>query len=152
MKLYVMLITLILMPPVLNAADCFDLAGRDYNIDPDLLRAVTYRESSYRVNALNRVSEKKYAVGLMQIHSQNFEELRQYGIHEKMLKEDPCMNIYTGAYYLAKFIRLENDVWRGVGAYNAGRKKSPEQEQRRQKYANEIYMIYKTIKTTGKAY
>lgn len=130
------------------AVDCFDAAGRDYNIDPDLLRAVSFRESSFRTDAINRVSDTKYAVGLMQIHSQNFKELNQYGIHENSLKTDPCMNIYTGAYYLAKFIYLEKDIWQGVGAYNAGRKKSQVQELKRQRYANEIYVIYKNIKNS----
>ena len=27
------------------ASDCFDLAGRAYRIDPDLLRATSFRES-----------------------------------------------------------------------------------------------------------
>lgn len=146
MRVQLALFLIIISPTLSVARDCYDLAGRDYHIDPDLLRAVAFRESSFRTDALNRVSDEKYAVGLMQIHSQNFRELRMYGIHEEMLKHDACMNIYTGAYYLAKFIRLEKDIWRGVGAYNAGRKKSPEQERKRQRYANEIYAIYNNIK------
>lgn len=146
MRVLLALFLIIISPTQSVARDCYDLAGRDYHIDPDLLRAVAFRESSFRTDALNRVSDEKYAVGLMQIHSQNFRELRMYGIHEEMLKHDACMNIYTGAYYLAKFIRLEKDIWRGVGAYSAGRKKSPEQERKRQRYANEIYAIYNNIK------
>ncbi|HHN8460762.1 TPA: lytic transglycosylase domain-containing protein [Morganella morganii] len=122
MKTLFTLLSALMFPALSVAQDCYDLAGRDYGIDPDLLRAISFRESSFRTDALNRVSDEKYAVGLMQIHSQNFNELRKYGIQETMLKHDPCMNIYTGAYYLAKFIHLENDIWRGVGAYNAGRK------------------------------
>ncbi len=52
----------------------------------------------------------------MQIHSQNFNELAQYGITGNHLRKDPCMNIYTGAFYLAKFIRIQGDIWKGVGA------------------------------------
>ncbi len=55
-----------------NAQDCFEMAGRDYRIEPDLLRAISFRESSWRDNALNVVSQREYAVGKMQIHSQNF--------------------------------------------------------------------------------
>lgn len=29
------------------------------------------------------------------------------------------MNIYTDALYLAKFIRIQGDIWKGGGAYNA---------------------------------
>ncbi|EUD04071.1 transglycosylase SLT domain protein [Providencia alcalifaciens RIMD 1656011] len=47
----------------------------------------------------------------MQIHSQNFNELARFGMTEQQLRDDPCLNIYTGAYYLAKFIKIQGDVW-----------------------------------------
>ena len=34
------------------AQDCFDMAGRDYHIEPDLLRAISFRESSWRPDAI----------------------------------------------------------------------------------------------------
>ncbi|ENT2754308.1 lytic transglycosylase, partial [Escherichia coli] len=34
------------------SSDCFELAGRDYKIDPDLLRAISWHESRNRVNAI----------------------------------------------------------------------------------------------------
>lgn len=82
----------------------------------------------------------------MQIHSQNFNELAQYGITENQLRLDPYLNIYTGAFYLAKFIRIQGDIWKGVGAYNAGLKKSKVQEQKKNQYALEVYHIYLNIK------
>lgn len=45
-------VLLVLMSTVVHAADCFDLAGRDYKIDPDLLRAISWKESRNRVNAV----------------------------------------------------------------------------------------------------
>lgn len=86
---------------MLNAADCFDLAGRDYHIDPDLLRAISWNESNFRtyVKGYNPVSG--FGSGLMQVDSQHFNELARYGIKPEHLLSDPCMNIYTGAYYLA---------------------------------------------------
>lgn len=56
------------------------------------------------------------------------------------------MNIYTGAFYLAKFIRILGDIWKGIGAYNTGFKKSEVQEQKRNQYALEVYGIYLNIK------
>lgn len=129
-----------------NAADCFDSAGKDSGIDPDLLRAIAFRESAFRHDVINRQSSEQYAVGLMQIHSQNFRELSEFGINPDNLIKDPCLNIYTGTYYLAKFIALEKNIWRGVGAYNAGRKKSAEQEKKRLRYSREVYNIYLRIK------
>lgn len=136
-----------LLPHLAFAVDCYDRAGNDYHIDADLLRAIAFRESSFKVDALNKQNDTSYAIGLMQIHSQNFAELQQYGIHETHLKADPCMNIYTGAYYLAKFIRITGEVWKGVGAYNAGLSSKKEQQLKRQKYANEVYAIYLQIKS-----
>ncbi|CDL15229.1 X polypeptide [Klebsiella pneumoniae IS46] len=38
----------------------------------------------------------------MQIDSQHFNELSRYGIKPDHLLSDACLNIYTGAYYLAQ--------------------------------------------------
>lgn len=128
------------------SADCYDLAGRDYKIEPDLLRAVSFRESSWRDNALNYVSPDSYAIGRMQIHSQNFNHLSQFGITPENLKKDTCMNIYTGAYYLALAFKRWGYSWRAVGAYNAGFKDDRKQELKRQKYAGEVRQIYEKLK------
>lgn len=127
-------------------ADCYDLAGRDYKIEPDLLRAISFRESSWRDHALNYVSPESYAIGRMQIHSQNFNHLSQFGITPEHLKNDVCMNIYTGAYYLAIAFKRWGYSWRAVGAYNAGFRETPEQETKRKKYAEEVRAIYNNIK------
>ncbi len=116
----IFIIIALVFSPFSFSIDCYDKAGNDYQIDPDLLHAVAFRESSFQPNAINQASPTRYAIGLMQIHSQNFNELSQYGITENHLRQDPCMNIYTGAFYLTKFIRIQGDIWKGVGAYNAG--------------------------------
>ncbi|CAI2160989.1 lytic transglycosylase [Serratia quinivorans] len=132
------------------AQDCFERAGRDYRIEPTLLRAVAFRESSFRPKAMNIVSSEKYAIGMMQIHSQNLSHLSQFGITPGNLYHDSCLNIYTGAYYLAIAFKRWGYNWRAVGAYNAGFKDSPEQEQKRQKYSSEIKTIYSKIKSNEK--
>ena len=38
--------------PLSFSIDCYDKAGNDYQIDPDLLRAVAFRESSFQPNAI----------------------------------------------------------------------------------------------------
>ena len=93
--------TALLLVSCSAGADCFDLAGRDYHIDADLLRAVSFRESSFRPNAVNKSNADGYAVGMMQIYSSNFAHLSKYGITPDKLRQDACLNIYTGAYYLA---------------------------------------------------
>lgn len=142
----VLLIGLLALTSSAIAQDCFEMAGRDYHIEPDLLRAISFRESSWRPDAMNVVSNESYAVGMMQIHSQNFSHLAQYGITAGNLYRDPCMNIYTGAYYLAIAFKRWGYSWRAVGAYNAGFRETEAQERKRQKYAEEIKAIYNRIK------
>ncbi len=101
MKKWMLAICLMFINEICRATDCFDLAGRDYKIDPDLLRAISWKESRYRVNAIGINPVTGYGSGLMQVDSQHFNELARYGIKPEHLTTDPCMNIYTGAYYLA---------------------------------------------------
>ena len=134
-----------------HAQDCFDRAGKDYHIDPDLLRAIAFRESSMNPHAMNIITPQKYAVGEMQIHSQNFPHLSQFGITPQKLYADGCMNIYTGAYYLALAFNRWGVSWDAVGAYYAGFAKTPVQAAKRNKYAGEIHGIYTGIKKSKTA-
>ncbi|EBJ4207109.1 lytic transglycosylase [Salmonella enterica] len=148
MHKWLLSVLLMLISTIVHAADCFDLAGRDYKIDPDLLRAISWRESRYRVNAIGINPVTGYGSGLMQVDSQHFNELARYGITPEHLTTDPCMNIYTGAYYLAIAFKKWGVSWEAVGAYNAGFRKSERQNQRRLAYASDIYRIYTGIKSS----
>lgn len=148
MKKWMLVICLMFINGICEAADCFDLAGRDYKIDPDLLRAISWKESRYRVNAIGINPVTGYGSGLMQVDSQHFNELARYGIKPEHLTTDPCMNIYTGAYYLAIAFKKWGVSWEAVGAYNAGFRKTERQNQRRLAYASEVYRIYTWIKSS----
>ncbi|HDT0028600.1 TPA: transglycosylase SLT domain-containing protein [Escherichia coli] len=148
MKKWMLAICLMFINEICQATDCFDLAGRDYKIDPDLLRAISWKESRYRVNAIGINPVTGYGSGLMQVDSQHFNELARYGIKPEHLTTDPCMNIYTGAYYLAIAFKKWGVTWEAVGAYNAGFRKSERQNQRRLAYASEVYRIYTGIKSS----
>lgn len=130
------------------AADCFDMAGRDYHIDPDLLKAIAWNESNYNTSITGKNPLTGFGAGLMQIDSQHFSELSRYGIKPEHLLNDACMNIYTGAYYLAIAFKKWGVNWQAVGAYNAGFKKSEKQAIRRYKYASRIESTYRAIKNS----
>lgn len=129
-----------------QSGDCFDMAGRDYKIDPDLLRAISWNESNFKVGVIGKNPTTGYGLSLMQIDSQNFPHLMQYGITPEQLASDPCMNIYTGAYYLAIAFKRWGVNWEAVGAYNAGFAKTDVQKARRTNYANKIFSTYQSIK------
>ncbi|CTX60220.1 putative transglycosylase [Escherichia coli] len=67
MKKWMLAICLMFINEICHATDCFDLAGRDYKIDPDLLRAISWKESRYRVNAIGINPVTGYGSGLMQV-------------------------------------------------------------------------------------
>lgn len=137
---------------MLNADDCFDLAGRDYHIDPDLLRAISWNESNFRTDVKGYNPVSGFGSGLMQVDSQHFNELARYGIKPEHLISDPCMNIYTGAYYLAIAFKKWGVSWQAVGAYNAGFRKTEEQAQRRYVYARKIETTYRAIKKNAEQF
>lgn len=128
------------------ANDCYDMAGNDYKIDPDLLRAISWVESNFKPGAIGKNPSTGYGLSLMQIDSQHFPHLIRFGITPEMLINDACMNIYTGAYIFAIAVRKWGMTWRAVGAYNAGFLESSEQEERRIIYANKVYQAFKKIK------
>ncbi len=130
-------------------ADCFVLAGRDYNIDPDLLRAIAWKESRLNAEAIGYNPTKGFGSGLMQIDSQHFDELNLYGISPEILITNPCLNIYTGAYYLALAFKKFGITWEAVGAYNAGFSRSSIQAKRRQSYAKDVRRIYAFLKNNN---
>ncbi|WP_458306204.1 transglycosylase SLT domain-containing protein [Klebsiella variicola] len=151
MRKQLVLATLLLISTPAWAADCFDMAGRDYRIDPDLLRAISWQESKWKVNAIGKNPGAGYGAGLMQIDSQHQGELSQYGIKPGHLLTDACLNIYTGAYYLALAFKKWGVSWEAVGAYNAGFRRTDRQAIRRLEYARKIEAIYLAIKRNKNA-
>lgn len=140
-----LIFTILFLSGTAYSSDCFESAGRDYKIDPDLLRAIAWKESGYRIDVIGINPVTGFGSGLMQVDSQHFNELKKYGIKPEHLLNDPCMNIYTGAYYLAIAFKRWGYSWRAVGAYNAGFRETEKQEKKRQNYAQEIQIIYYNI-------
>ncbi|WP_334032448.1 transglycosylase SLT domain-containing protein, partial [Acinetobacter baumannii] len=67
-------------------------------------------------------------------------------IKPEQLLTDACLNIYTGAYYLALAFKKWGVSWDAVGAYNAGFRRTDRQDMRRLAYARKIEAVYRAIK------
>lgn len=92
-------------------ADEINLAARQFNVDPALVRAVIHAESGFNVHARS----PKGAVGLMQLMPNT---ARLLGV---VNSRAPRENIHGGAKYLATMLaRFKNDVVLATAAYNAG--------------------------------
>ncbi|MCS3434218.1 transglycosylase SLT domain-containing protein [Klebsiella sp. BIGb0407] len=150
MRIFVGIFLYSVFSNITYAQDCFDLAGRDYQIDSDLLRAISWNESRFKQSAVGKNTDNSIDVGLMQINSQHFSTLQSLGISKEHLTQDACMNIYTGAFILSQAFHKWGVSWQSVGAYNAGFRLSEKQANRRFLYAEKIEATYKAIKEEKK--
>jgi soluble lytic murein transglycosylase-like protein len=108
-------------------------------------------ESKWVVNAIGKNPGTGYGAGLMQIDSQHHARLSEFGIKPEHLLTDACLNIYTGAYYLALAFKKWGVSWEAVGAYNAGFRRTDRQAMRRLAYARKIEAVYRAIKANKNA-
>ena len=91
----------------------FEAAGQEWNVDPNLLRAVAGQESGGTGNPDKAVSPKG-ALGRMQIMPQTAQDL---GIPDPT---DPVQSIYGGAKYLSQQLDKYGSPELALAAYNAG--------------------------------
>lgn len=128
------LLTIALILASANAsAFCFEEAGRVFDVNPKLLKAIAFTESSMNPSAFNDKNRNGTAdYGLMQINSTWFERLEAKGISRDVVINDPCTNVFVGAWILAQNFETSGETWLSVGAYNAGYSKRTEGA--RQKY------------------
>ncbi|PIJ49347.1 lytic transglycosylase [Erwinia sp. OLTSP20] len=129
---------------------CFKNAAARFSIDHRLLKAIAEVESGMNPNAIgyNRKNGKVLSedLGVMQINSSWLPVLVGMGITRNDLLNNPCQNIYVGAWVLAKNISQNGVNWTSVGAYNAGFKNA--NEPFRMRYARKVYARY--LELTGK--
>ncbi|MCE0489044.1 transglycosylase SLT domain-containing protein [Pantoea sp. Mb-10] len=136
-----LLLILGLLPFIHDAkATCWTLAEYTYGIEAELLSAIAIAESSMRPTAKNINGNGTYDIGLMQINSIHLPALRNKGISEAMLIDNPCISVLVGASILKKMVFRFGFGWEAVGAYNAGT--SPARRARRYEYAQKIAAIY----------
>lgn len=124
--------------------DCFIQAGKRYNIEPNLLKAIAHIESSLNPHATNGVGD----LGLMQINPFWFPKLAQFGITKSHLK-NPCININIGAWVLAQNFASYGRDWNAVGRYHAGSRNDGPTLKRMLNYAAKVEAIYIKLTKTG---
>ena len=95
----------------LALAPIVDRVSRDQNVESNLIHAVIQQESAFRPCAVS----SRGAQGLMQIMPATAGDL---GLDDPF---DPPANIAAGAKYLRQLLdRYHGDLFRALGAYNAG--------------------------------
>lgn len=95
---------------------CFEQAGKEYNIAPELLYTIADYESLFNSNAIHYNKNGTYDYGLMQINSWWYDKL---GPELWDALADPCTNVKVGAYILAMCIQRYGYTWDAVGCYHS---------------------------------
>jgi hypothetical protein len=97
-------------------AFCFEEAGAEYGINPQILRAIAKVESNFNPKAINKNSNGTFDVGLMQINSSWASTL---GKERWNALGDACSNTKTGAWILSMCMNKYGYTWKAIGCYNS---------------------------------
>jgi soluble lytic murein transglycosylase-like protein len=105
--------------------------GRKYDLEPELLLAIAYVESSFRPNVINHG-----CYGLMQVSLATWKSKLQLNA-DGLLEIN--YNMDKGAWILKHYIIKSGDVWRGVFMYTNGYRG------RNMKYVPKVRKFYRGI-------
>jgi soluble lytic murein transglycosylase-like protein len=128
---------LLIMATAVHAEElCFDQAGEEYGINPQILRAIARVESNFQPRAVNRNKNGTYDFGIMQINSSWYFTL---GKEWWNTLGDPCSNIRGGAKILSGCMKKYGYTWEAIGCYNS------QTPSKRDRYAHTVYRQLKNI-------
>jgi soluble lytic murein transglycosylase-like protein len=134
---------LLVLATTAQAADfCFDEAGQEYGINPQILRAIAKVESNFQTRAVNRNRNGSYDFGIMQINSSWYFTL---GKEWWSKLGDPCSNIRGGAMILSMCMKKYGYNWQAIGCYNS---QTPEKSSR---YAQIVFKQLQSIQNDESA-
>jgi soluble lytic murein transglycosylase-like protein len=97
-------------------AFCFEEAGKQYNLPPQLLWSIAKNESNFKPDAVNINKNGSYDFGVMQINSSWAGKL---GVQLWSQLADPCTNVKVGAWILSQCINDYGYGWKAIGCYNS---------------------------------
>lgn len=121
---------------------CWDEAARYHGLDPWLLYAVAYVESTHNPGVISKPNRNgTYDIGLMQVNSVHLPRLSRYGITQATLM-DACASTYVGAWIMADNIRRYGWSWQAIAAYNVGSLNTPARATIGRRYAGKVYAAY----------
>lgn len=102
-----------------QSSDCITEAAQCFQINPLLIKAIIWHESKNQQQAMNVNKNKTVDVGVMQINTVHFRSLKLRGIDERLLRQNSCANVYSGAWILKQSINRYGYTWDGIGSYHS---------------------------------
>ncbi len=98
--------------------DCVSQAGDFHGVNSWIVRAILKVESNFNPKAMNKNRNGTTDVGMAQINSMHFKELKSHGIAPDDLL-DGCIASYVAAWHLKKQITAYGNTWFAIGAYHS---------------------------------
>ncbi|WP_224958801.1 lytic transglycosylase domain-containing protein [Geomonas subterranea] len=128
----------LLLAATTNAsAFCFEEAGAEYGINPQILRAIAKVESNFNPAAVNHNTNGTYDFGLMQINSSWAPTI---GKQRWNSLGDPCNSVKTGAWILSMCMEKYGYTWKAIGCYNS---QTPD---KRDRYSKKVFDQLQRVK------
>jgi len=113
---FVCVLSLLATDPAISQDYCFEDAGKQYDVSPLILWAISKKESGFNPSAINFNQNGTYDYCHMQINSSWAAELG-----EKVWASigDPCQCTMVGAWILSRCIKNYGYSWKAVGCYHS---------------------------------
>lgn len=124
--------------------NCWDEAGKKYNLDPWLIFAYAQTESSLNPSAVNK-NKSSIDRGIMQINSYWLPTLKKYNITTEHLF-DSCVSIFIGSWIIRQNINQYGYNYNGLVAYNVGNPHDPNKKAVGQKYYAKLVKNYNAMR------
>lgn len=106
------------LPPLPVPAACVRSAASHYRLPPLALVGILETEGGKPGQAV-RNADASEDLGPMQINSRWLSRLSRYGLTRGRLLEDPCANVWAGAWILARAYARDGDIWTAIGHYHS---------------------------------
>ncbi len=97
--------------------ECINNAAEMFHVPAPLIISVIKIEGGWN-GAASKNKNGSEDLGVMQVNTTWLKTLVHYGITRESLQYDPCVNVHTGTWLLAKGL-ANGDGWKGVGNYHS---------------------------------
>lgn len=109
------------LPPLPVPVACIWQAAGYYRLPPLALVGILGVEGGRPGQAV-RNTDGSEDLGPMQINSRWLPMLSRYGLTRTRILNNPCANVWAGAWILARAYARDGDVWQAVGHYHSWKK------------------------------
>lgn len=120
--------------------ECINHAARMFHVPATVIVSVMKIENGWNGAAIKN-KNGTFDLGVMQVNSSWLLQLKKFSITRVSLQFDPCVNVHTATWILAKGL-AKGEGWQGVGNYHSA---TPIHNQQ---YREKVKMAYDNMQRT----